>query len=164
MIHHHHSWPGEGLDAGLLGGTTVAVWFLLKDLLAGHPLRTPSILGQLLLSPSRAPIIAPSDFGAVVVYTAAHFLAFVLFGLLASWLIRFGVLHSLARFAMLVLLVVFEFFFFVVTQSFSDSVGQFFPAFWVLSGNLLAAGVMGAYFWRRHPALRRAIGREPLGA
>lgn len=164
MIHHHHSWTGEGLDAGLLGGSAVAVWFLIKDTLGGQPLRTPSLLGQILLNPAQAPIISTSDFGAVVIYTAAHFLAFVLLGLLVSWLIRLAVIHPLARFALLVLGVVFEFSFVVVVQSFSESVGQYFPVFWVLSGNLLAAAVMGGYFWRRHPALRRALHREPLGA
>jgi len=164
MTHHHHSWTGEGLDAGLLGGSAVAVWFLIKDTLAGQPLRTPSLLGQILLSPSQAPIISPSDFGAIVIYTAAHFMAFVLLGLLVSWVIRLAVIHHVARFALLVLAVVFEFFFFVVIQSFSESVGQYFPAFWVLSGNLLAGVVMGGYFWRRHPSLRRALGRVPLGA
>lgn len=164
MIRHHHSWAGEGLDAGLLGGTAVAVWFLLKDVLGGQPLRTPSILGQMLLHPDQSPIVTPSDFGAVIIYTVVHFLAFVALGLLVSWLIRLAVLHPLARFALMILFVVFEFSFYVLIQTFSDSVGQFFPLFWVLSGNLVAAAVMGAYFWRRHPALGRALGREALGA
>ncbi len=35
----------EGLMAGLLVAVTVAVWFLLYDLAAGRPLRTPALLG-----------------------------------------------------------------------------------------------------------------------
>ena len=164
MIRHHHSWAGEGLDAGLLGGTAVAVWFLLKDVLIGQPLRTPSILGQVLMNSGQSPVVSPFDFGAVIIYTVVHFLTFVALGLLVSWLVRLAVLNPVARFALLILFVVFEFAFYVLIQTVSDSVGQFFPLFWVLSGNLLAAGIMGAYFWRRHPSLRRALGREPLGA
>lgn len=164
MIRHHHSWAGEGLDAGLLGGSAVAIWFLIKDSLIGQPLRTPSILGQVLLDPQANPVVSPADFGAVVIYTVVHFVAFVLLGLLVSWLIRLAVVNPVVRFALLILFVAFEFAFYVLIQTVSDSVGRYFPLFWVLSGNLVAAGIMGAYFWRRHPALRRALGREALGA
>jgi hypothetical protein len=34
----------------------------------------------------------------------------------------------------------------------------------VLLANLLAAIVMGIYFWRRYPELGRALRRDPLGA
>jgi len=163
MLNHHHSLTGEGLDAGLLGGSAVALWFLLKDSLAGRPLLTPSLLGQLLILPGHAPTIWPADFGAVVTYTVVHFLAFVVFGLLASWLVRLADLHSMARFALVILFVVFEVAFYVLIQTIADSVGKYFPLFWVLTGNLLATAVMGRYFWQKHPALRRGLIREPLG-
>ncbi len=38
------------------------------------------------------------------------------------------------------------------------------PLWLVLVANLLAAAVMGVYFWRKHPGRRRALAREPLGA
>src|SRR2546425_457967 len=35
----------EGMIAGVIGAATVAVWFLLLDTAAGHPLYTPTVLG-----------------------------------------------------------------------------------------------------------------------
>ncbi len=48
MAERHSAW-GEGTDVGLIGGTVVAVFFLVLDLIAGVPLRTPSVLGELLM-------------------------------------------------------------------------------------------------------------------
>jgi len=38
----------EGILVGLAGAAAVAVWFLLLDLVAGAPLRTPALLGEVL--------------------------------------------------------------------------------------------------------------------
>ena len=35
----------EGIIAGTLGAATIALWFLVLDILAGHPLYTPNVLG-----------------------------------------------------------------------------------------------------------------------
>ena len=55
----------EGTYAGAIGGTVVAGWFLILDLLQGHPLRTPSVLGQVLLfgrdTPDLAAVCATAD-------------------------------------------------------------------------------------------------------
>ncbi len=45
----------EGLVAGLAGAVAVAVWFLLYDLAAGMPLRTPALLGATLFHGLRDP-------------------------------------------------------------------------------------------------------------
>ena len=39
----------EGIASGLIGGTVVAVWFLLCDLGTDTPFRTPALLGGVLL-------------------------------------------------------------------------------------------------------------------
>jgi hypothetical protein len=160
---HHHSQFGEGVDAGFLGGVAVASWFFLRDLLAGHPLVTPSILGQVFLLGEEHPAMTPL-FGPIVMYTVVHFVAFALFGVLVAWLVRLAVNQPVFRFALVMLFVTFEVFFYVVIHAVSDAVGALFPFWLVASANLLAAAVMGAYFWRKHPALRRALKREPLGA
>jgi hypothetical protein len=159
-----HSSLSEGVDSGLLGGLTVAVWFLLRDLLAGKPLLTPSVLGQFFILGHQHPGTGSFDFAAVVLYTAVHFIAFTLFGLLLAGLIRLAVQSEMARFGLLVLLVVFELGFYVVVQSASEEVGAWFPLWSVLLANLLASGVMAFYFARRHPELFRALKDQPLGA
>jgi hypothetical protein len=159
-----HSIISEATDAGFLGGTAVAIWFLLRDFLSGHPLATPSMLGQVLLFGEENPTPSAPEFGAVVAYSAVHFIAFVLFAALVAWLVRLADDNGVFRFALLVLFVVFELFFYVLINVVSSQLGSFFPAFWVLSANLVAALVMGAYFWRKHPEIKRELDREPLGA
>ena len=49
MAERSHSIVAEGTDVGIIGGLAVAVWFLVLDTIAGHPLQTPSLLGQVVL-------------------------------------------------------------------------------------------------------------------
>jgi hypothetical protein len=51
------------------------------------------------------------------------------------------------------LFVIFEFGFVAVTMVLAEDVLQALAWPAVLVGNLLAAAVMGTYFWRRHPNL-----------
>jgi hypothetical protein len=158
-----HPLLTEATDAGFLGGTAVAVWFLLLDLVRGHPLRTPSVLGQIFLLGREHPDVQGMDFGAIVGYTAVHFFAFVLFALVVTALVRLAVDHPVIRFALLVLAVAFEFFFYVAVQTVSVEVGALFPLWTVLAANLLALGVMAAYYWRRYPEFGAIFRTEPLG-
>jgi hypothetical protein len=103
-------------------------------------------------------------FGAVVLYTAFHFIAFVLFAFLAAALVRLAVDQPAVRFALLVLFVAFEFCFYVVVNVVSQEVGGLFPLWTVMAANLLAALAMAIYFWRRYPELGGILKQEPLGA
>ena len=38
----------EGFVAGLIGAATIAVWFLILDMIQGRPLYTPTVLGTAL--------------------------------------------------------------------------------------------------------------------
>ncbi len=154
----------EAVDAGLLGGSTVAIWFLIRDLLAGRPLLTPSLLGQTFILGEEPPVTTSIDFGAVILYTAAHFLAFVAFGFVVTALVRAACRSAVARFALLVLFVVFELAFYVFVQAAASGIGDYFPLWSVLLANLFAALAMGYYFARLHPELARALKEEPLGA
>ena len=159
-----HSLLSEATDAGFLGAAAVALWFLVHDSLRGRPLLTPSVLGQLFLLGNPHPTTTSVDFGAMVMYTVVHFLAFLLFGLLLAWLVRLSVAQAVARFALLVLFAVFEFCFYVVLNVVSAEVGSLFPLWTVVGANLLATIVMGVYFWLRYPELKEVLRQEPLGA
>jgi hypothetical protein len=159
-----HSLFSEATDAGFLGAAAVALWFLVHDSLRGRPLLTPSVLGQVFLLGSEHPVTTSVDFGAMVMYTVVHFLAFLLFGLLLAWMVRACVEQALVRFGLLVVFVAFEFFFYVVLNVVSAEVGALFPLWTVAGANLLAAAVMGVYFWLRYPELKRVLREEPLGA
>ena len=146
----------EGIAAGLVGAAVIAVWFLLLDTVAGRPLHTPTILGTAIFRGGQgltAPEGVPTSVEMVVLYTWVHALVFCVIGGLAARLLAVAERQPNAGFGILLIFVVFEFGFVVVTLLFAQPVLQALTWPAVLGGNLLAALAMGAYFWRRHPTL-----------
>ena len=147
------SWGGvlkEGIVAGVLGAAIVAVWFLVIDTIQGEPFRTPQLLGTAFLRQS-------DPIGALLSYSIVHGLAFIAFGIVASLLVAAAEREP-----------VFVFFLIIVFTAFE--VGAFgaivVAAHWVLNevagwtifvANLLAAGAMLAYFFRRHRTLAHRL-------
>jgi peptidoglycan/LPS O-acetylase OafA/YrhL len=164
MTHHRHSILAEATDAGFLGGTAVAVLFLVRDLIKLKPLLTPSILGQVILFGASVPDTSRIDFAAVVLYTPVHFLVFLAFGFLSTVLVRLAARQPAVLMALVLLFVIFEVAFYVFIDAVSSELRGYFPLALVLLANLVAAIVMGIYFWRRYPELGRALRRDPLGA
>ncbi|HEU5171144.1 MAG TPA: hypothetical protein VFU46_11435 [Gemmatimonadales bacterium] len=154
----------EGTYVGTIGALVVAGWFLLLDTLQGHPLRTPSVLGQVLLFGDATPDIPGLHFGAVVAYTAVHFGVFLLLGMGVVRLVRWAAHEAWVRYALLQLFLVFEVFFYGLVTLVSESTRALFPFWAVLVGNTLAALAMGWYLWRMHPEFRQLLRETPLGA
>jgi hypothetical protein len=146
----------EGIAAGLIGAATIAIWFLLLDALNGRPLHTPTVLGTALFRQS-AGLDAPGNldvsFEMVLMYTWVHALVFCMIGGVASKLIALAERDSNLGFGILLFFVFFEFGFIVVALVFAEPVLHTLAWPAILLGNLLAAGMMGAYFWRHHPDL-----------
>ena len=154
----------EGTWIGLLGAGVVALWFLARDVAAGHPLRTPSILGQVLLMGKSAPNVDQLDFAGIILYTAAHVFVFLLFGMAVARLIRWSVKNHFVRYALLQVFLAFELFFCVVLLVFREETRALFPLLSVLIANTLAAVAIGIYLWWHHPELRESMRQTPLGA
>jgi hypothetical protein len=147
----------EGLVAGLLGAATIAAWFLALDVLAGRPFRTPTILGTAIFRGGQglaSPESIPVSFEMVLLYTWVHALVFLVIGGVAARLLAVAERQPNAGFGILLLFVVFEFGFLVLTLLFAEPVLRVLTWPAVLVGNLLAALAMSVYFWRRHPDLR----------
>jgi hypothetical protein len=146
----------EGIVAGLIGAATVAVWFLVLDAIQGRPFYTPTVLGTALFG-SREALAAPENipvsFEMALMFTWVHALAFAILGGIAARLLALAERDPNYGFGILLLFVVFEFGFVVVAMGFAEGLlrALTWPA--ILVGNLLAAGAMAAYFWRRHPNL-----------
>lgn len=153
----------EGIITGLLGATVVALFYLAVDMLRGHPLATPTVLGQAFILHTAVTPTTP-DALAVLAYTVFHFGAFVAFGLLLAALVRASEASGLARYATLQVMVAFLVFFYGVLSVGSEIVRGMFPFIGVLAANALAGGVMVTWLWRHHPALKAAMLRTPLGA
>jgi hypothetical protein len=78
----------SGIEAGLLAGAAVAVTFLARDLLAGAPLQTPSVLGTWMLQGPEAARTVTSAAGPAIAYNAVHFAVWVLAGSVGILLMR----------------------------------------------------------------------------
>jgi hypothetical protein len=159
-----HSVLSEGTDVGIVGGLAVALWFFVLDTIAGHPFQTPSLLGQVVLFGDRTPETAHIVFGAILVYTAFHFIVFALLGMGLVALVHWSIGNSVVRYALLPVFLVFEVMFYGFLEVLSEGTHELFPFWAVVSANTLAAVCMAAILWRRHPALRQSIHDTPLGA
>jgi hypothetical protein len=147
----------EGLIAGVLGAAVIAVWFLIIDTVAGRPLHTPTILGTAIFRGGAglaSPETVPVSLEMVVLYTWVHALVFCVIGGVAARLLAVAERQPNAGFGILLVFVVFEFGFLVVTLLFAEPVLHVLTWPAILGGNLLAALAMGAFFWRRHPTLQ----------
>jgi hypothetical protein len=149
----------DGITAGVLAAVAVALWFLVFDSVRGRPLYTPSVLGTALFGrgASLAPLEATPVSGAMVLmFTWVHGLVFAVLGGIAARLLAVAERSPHVGFGILLLFVIFEACFTVAAYLVAAPVlhALTWPA--VLVANLLAAAVMGAYLWRRHPALHVA--------
>ena len=140
----------EGVLAGLAGAVAVAVWFLLYDLAAGVPLRTPALLGAALLHGLRDPGALVITLPLVLQYTAVHGLAFIAFGCAAAGLLALADREPRLLVGFFMLLCCFEVFFFAMLATLAEWLLESLAWWTILTGNLIAALVMLAVLFRSH--------------
>jgi hypothetical protein len=147
----------EGVTAGILGGATIALWFLILDFVHGHPLYTPTLLGTAIFRP-RSPIVPPEalpvSVPVVLLFTALHGAIFIGIGEIAALLVRLAEKNANYTFGIVLLLVIFLSGFFFVTGVFAAHVLEALSWQAVFVGNLLAVCAMVFYFRRRHPNVK----------
>ena len=152
-----HTIMRDGITAGALGATAVAVWFLGVDLLYAHALATPEALGRGLLRLFGPPgVEGPMVF--VIAYTLFHYAAFIGAGLLVSVIVHWAQTSPTVLAGAMMLFVAFEIGFYGLSAALQES--PFLGALgWaqVATGNLIAAVVMGTYMWRTHPELKSEL-------
>jgi hypothetical protein len=151
----------EGIAAGLIGGTAVAVWFAILDAFRSQFLATPVMLGTSLGSLFLAGD-TPGQAAAFLGYTLFHFTAFVIAGIGFSWVINGAEKVPSVAIGLLGLLAVFEVWWvggtYLLTKGFGDLT-------WlqVFIANIIGAAVMSLYMWRQHPSLARRVDAELAG-
>ena len=149
-----HTILRDGIIAGVLGATAVAVWFLGLDSVYAHPLATPAALGRSLLR-----LFGPSQDDGMLVFVAAytvfHYAAFIAVGLLTSVIVHFAEREPSVLAGAMILFVAFEIGIYALSAALQESpVLGVLGGVQVASGNLVAAVVMGTYMWRTHPLLK----------
>lgn len=156
-----HPLLAQGLITGLIGAGVVAVWFLMLDIAAGHPLQTPAALGAALLLGASNAGAGEVNLGLVAAYTVVHvgafFVAGILFVAIAEQIERTPALILLATMAMIVLDAVVVTALALGAQWVLGTLGVWS----VLGANVLAVCAMGWFVWATHPLLRRKL-REPV--
>ena len=70
----------SGILVGFAGATAVALWFLLYDLAAGIPFRTPALLGAALFEGLRDPAALTIPAGPGFARSLGHGLGFLVSG------------------------------------------------------------------------------------
>ena len=143
----------EALYAGVLGGSAVALFFLIADLLDGRPFFTPSLIGSVMFQGASAEDVAVVHLDAVAYFSILHVAAFTALGGAISLLVHEVELHSRHPVVLLlVLFVVIEAAFFVVAPMAMPGVVARLGMARVAAANLLAAGTMAPFFMLSHRA------------
>ncbi len=140
----------EGIVAGLLGAAAVAVWFLLYDLAAGMPLRTPALLGAAVFHGLRDPNAVVVTLPLVLQYTMLHGAAFIGFGCAAAGLLALADREPRLLFGFVMLFCCFEVFVLAMIATLAEWLFETLAWWTILTGNLLAALVMLWFFFGHH--------------
>jgi hypothetical protein len=155
-------WMGvvrEGIITGLIGGVIVAVWFLVADMIAGHPFRTPALLGAVIFNGMSQPSGFSVTAALVLGYTALHFFAFIMFGIAASITMYASEREPLLALGVLVLFLWFELCFAGFVTFLDQSTVQQLGWWNIAGSNILALAVIIGWYERRHRVVPRILER-----
>ncbi len=151
-----HSVLREGIIAGILGGSAIALWFLIVDLAGRRPFYTPGVLGAGLLRVFGEPPQGESMFCHVLAYTNFHFAAFILLGMLAVVVVHWAEREPSVLAGVLILFVAFEVGSYGMVAMLAQASALGTLAWYQVGvANLIAAVLMGVYLWRTHPGLKQ---------
>ncbi|MGE4609157.1 MAG: hypothetical protein AAEJ52_20685, partial [Myxococcota bacterium] len=163
FVLYHHSVAREKLKhsfadflfdsvySGALGGSAVALFFLAADIVDGQPLFTPSLMGSVLFLNIAAEDVGKVSLNAVAYFSAAHFAACAVVGILVTWLVHEVELHSRHPVAvLLVLFAILEVVFLLAASLVMPGVIERLGIVRVGIANLLAAGAMSLFFVVSH--------------
>jgi hypothetical protein len=144
---------GDGVAAGLIGASAVALWFLVVDAALREPLFTPSLVASALLRGMPAAADHAIDLTMVAAFTAFHSLAFIGFGVAASWLVDQFVRTPDLPLISIGLFLALEGGFVTATKLLVPEVAAVIGHGFIVAGNVFAAVGMGLYLrdWQRHP-------------
>lgn len=145
----------EGVIAGVIGATVIAVWFFFVDMIVSSALFTPTTLGRGMLSVFGPVPVGQSAVFLVILYTLFHYAAFVVLGLIAAMIVNLANREPSILLGFVVLFAAIEvgFYAFVGLLQQATPLGSL-AWYNVMIGNLLAAAAMGIYLLRAHPVLR----------
>jgi hypothetical protein len=142
----------NGVLAGMLGATVVAVWFLLLDVITrGQPLYTPSLLGSIAFGGMDVHEVSGLNGGAIFAYTGLHGVLFLLAGGLLAWMFTQFERNPQVGLVLLLMFITFEAIVWGVGVSIIPALAGVVGAWAILVANIASAVAMFAFLLRRHP-------------
>ena len=137
----------EGIVAGVLGASVIALWTIAADALTDRIGVTPALVGAWLFSSFGARGFALNVLG----YTVSLLIGVTTIGIVASYVYNASEVRPTRMSAFIGLALALELVFILVISLAARS-ELFGAAAWVygLVGNALGALAMGRYLWRRH--------------
>ena len=141
----------ETLYCAAIGGSVIALFFLVIDAYNGHPLFTPALLGGVLFGGVDASAITEVRMDWVAYATIAHFLGFTAIGVGVALIAHEVELHSRHPFTILFgVFAAIEWIFLVAAMFLLPGVISAL-GFWRVAGaNLLAAVGIATFLWANH--------------
>lgn len=178
MSYLHYSWQVEeplglaflkdnhrvtqGVTVGAIGATSVAVWFLVLDVLAGQPFFTPSALGALVFLGASSSVEVGVNLPMIAAYSLVHFGVFFVVGSILIWLSE-RIEHTPGLWMIAVMgFILVEGVFLSVASVMSWWILGTVGVLATLVGNLIAVGSMGWWIWSTHPLLRERLFEEKM--
>jgi hypothetical protein len=164
----------SGIIAGVAAGTVIVLWFMVVDWLQGAPLQTPAFLANVLLRLGDGSVaVVP-----VAIYTAVHYIGFVLVGIAMAWVAARAELVPGALLGFALGFLLFDLMFYGSLLITGTAVVRELGWAAVLAGNIMAGlvlfGVLGALGARRpaswaemlaeHRTLREGLATGLIGA
>ena len=131
----------EGISVGLIGATAIAIWFAILDVISGHLLATPVMLGTSLGSLVLQGAV-PSTAAAFIGYTVFHFAIFAIIGIAFSFVVNSAEKFPSAIIGFGMLFVAFEVGWVGWTMVLAEGFGQL-TWLQVFIANLIASLTMG---------------------
>jgi len=155
MAVREHNTIREGIYAGVLSATAIAVWLFIVDSVERRAFFTPDVLGSGLMRFVGAPRMTDTMAMHVAFYTAFHYVAFAIIGVIVAWIVHQARRTPAILAGFLIMFVVFEFGFYGLAAMLSaNSVLGGIEWYQIMVANLLASLVMFSFMWARHPELK----------
>ena len=149
MAERHHNFLREGVITGFIGATAIALWFLVVDLIAGHPFYTPIFLGKNMMG--------DTAFTHLLGYTIFHYAAFFVVGIVLTVIVHQAERTPAILAGLLVAFVMMTLGFYMIAAAFASSALGNLAWPQIFIANILASGLMLGYLWRSHPKLNRQL-------
>jgi hypothetical protein len=150
MAERQHNFIREGIIAGAIGATAIAIWFLIVDTVAGHPFYTPQVLGQGLAN-VLGKTMMDSSVSQVIGYSVFHYAIFALSGIVLTVVIHQAARTPAILAGLLLVVVAFELGFYMLTALFAEGPLGKLAWYQIFIANILAAVTMFGYLWKTHP-------------